>query len=451
MTQADASQPVSPTTGWLIVLVLLLAYALSFVDRQILSLLVGDIRNSFAVGNAQIGLLLGPAFGVFYAVFGMPFGWLADHVVRMRLIAAGLLLWTTATMAGGLADSFTGLAIARMGVGVGEAALVPAAVSLLADAFPAHRRALPLAVFTAGISVGAGAALMLGGSLIALAGHAASLPLIGGWLDGRAAWQVVLILAGLAGLPLAALIAFLPEPRRSDAAAVQATGAGLIACLRDHPRLFGGMLCGTALLYVYSNGLAAWLPSLFVRGFGWTPAEVGLRIGGIVLICALAGTLASGLSTAWLTTRTRRDASFRVMTIGASLLVPAALIAPLAAAPLIAQVGVGATYFALSLCFGVATAGFVAVTPARLRGRMIALYLLIGNLCGLSLGPPAIGLLLDGALGAPLRVGTALALLTVPTTLGGALLLRGTSGGHRRRAAEIGTDAVDRATIGGKA
>ena len=449
MTDSDEGGAVSPLVGWLLVGVLLVAYALSFVDRQILSLLVGDIRKSFTVGDAQIGLLLGPAFGVFYAVLGMPLGWLADHVARLRLIAGGLLLWTLATMAGGFTDSFAGLAIARMGVGVGEAALVPAAVSLLADAFPPHRRALPLAVFTAGISVGAGAALMLGGSLIAFAGGgAAELPLIGASLGARAPWQVVLILAGLAGVPLAVLIAVLPEPPRSRPSVSAGRADGLIRYLRDHHVLFGGMLGGAALLYVFANALAAWLPSVFVRGFGWSAPQVGVRIGGIILACSLAGTVASGLAATALRARGRGEASFGVMTMGALLLAPAALIAPLAGGPGVAQIGVAATYFALSLCFGVATASFVAVTPARLRGRMIALYLLIGNLFGLGLGPPVVGLLLEEVVGDPGKVGAALAILTLPTTLIGALLLRAVLHRHRRRSVELsGLEILDGSAI----
>lgn len=439
-----------PVTAWLLVVVLLIAYALSFVDRQILSLLVGDLRATFDVGDAQIGLLVGPAFGVFYAVLGLPLGWLADHVARLRLIAGGLLLWTVATMAGGFADSFAMLAVARMAVGVGEAALVPAAVSLLADAFPAQRRALPLAVFTAGISIGAGAALMLGGSLIAFARDGATaLPVIGALLEGRAPWQIVLILAGLAGVPLALLIAVLPEPRRTRGPSTGDAGGGLIRFLREHRGLFGAMLGGTALFYVFSNALAAWMPSLFVRAFAWTPAEVGLRIGLVVLLCALAGTLLSGTWATRATARGGRDASFRVMTTGALLLAPAAILAPLAPSAGIAQLGFAAVYFSLALCFGVATASFVAVTPVHLRGRMIALYLLIGNLCGLGLGPPAVGLLLDRVLVDAAQVGTALSLLAVPTTVIGAALLFGARAAHRRLSDDPG--AVHRASIGRKA
>jgi MFS family permease len=410
-------------TRWLSVLLLLVAYALSFVDRQILGLLVDDVRGDLGVDDVRMGLLMGPAFGVFYALLGLPCGMLADRVRRTRLIAAGLLLWTGATLASGLAQSFTALALARMLVGVGEAALVPAAVSMIADAFGPRERALPLAVFTAGISVGAGLALLLGGGLVALArGGLETAPLIGGWLGSQAPWRSVMILAGAAGVPLALVFFVWPEPPRG-AREASAANQGLWSFLRRERALFVPLLLATSLLYILANAWSAWLPSLFIRRFDWLPAAAGARLGGVVLVCALCGTLAGGVWAATLALRGRADASLFVMTAGAALLVPAAFAAALGGSATASLVGVACLYAAMSLCFGVATAGLVAATPAALRGRMVALYLLLGNLAGLGLGPPAVGALLDHGFGDPTQVGPALALIALPTALPGALLL----------------------------
>lgn len=420
--------------GWVLVGVLVAAYAMSFVDRQILSLLVEDLRRDLAVSDAQIGLLQGPAFGVFYAVMGLPFGWLADGYNRMRIIACGLLLWTLATVMGGLAESFGPLLVSRMLVGVGEAALVPAAVSLLSDSFSPPRRALPLALFTAGVSLGAGLALVLGGALVSLArGGVEVVPLVGPWLAAKQPWQAVLVMAGLCGVPLALLILCLPEPARRHAPEAR-DDAGLWRLLHREWRLFLPLLGGSALLYLFSNALSAWMPSLFVREFGWQPAMVGLRMGTLILVSALAGNVLSGALATRLVARGQVNGTLKVMAGGAALMAPVAILAPLASAALPVQAGLALVYLAMSLCFGVATASFVAVTPGPLRGRMVALYLLTGNLVGLGLGPPAVALALEHIVGDASRVGLALALVAACSALPGALLLRLALAPHARAA-----------------
>lgn len=420
--------------GWLLVAILVAAYAMSFVDRQILSLLVEDLRRDLNITDSQIGLLQGPAFGVFYAIMGLPFGWLADGYNRMRIIAVGLLLWTLATVMGGLATSFGPLLVSRMLVGVGEAALVPAAVSLLADSFAPHRRALPLAIFTAGVSLGAGLALVLGGALIALAHDGVqAVPLIGEWLAARHPWQAVLVMAGLGGIPLALVIACLPEPiRRRTPDTGEATG--LWGLIRREWRLFVPLLGGSVLLYLFSNALAGWMPSLFVREFGWQPAMVGLRMGSVILVCALAGNVLSGALATRLVAGGQANGTLKVMAGGAALMAPVAILAPLAPSALVAQGGLALVYLAMSLCFGVATASFVAVTPGPLRGRMVALYLMTGNLVGLGLGPPSVALVLERIAGSPDKVGLALAIVAACSAVPGALLLRLALAPHARAA-----------------
>lgn len=433
MTRPTASS----ARGWILVLALLVAYAISFVDRQIINLLVHDIRRDLAIDDTRIGLLQGPAFGVFYALLGLPLGWLADRVHRLRLIAAGMLLWTTMTILGGFADNFAMLFVSRIGVGIGEAALVPAAVSLLADSFSPRDRALPLAVFTSGVSLGSGLALVLGGVLIGWAAQLQGGPGVPELLADRAQWQLVLILAGALGVPLALALAFLPEPLRAADGGSGTGDTGLTAYLGAHRRLFGAMLGGAALLYIFANALSAWLPSLFERGFGWTPAFAGGRIGWLILPGALVGNVLSGLAARWREHAGHRDGALQVMVVGALLLVPLAALAPLATTVGLAQAGIAAIYFGIALCFGIATTAFAAVTPPGLRGRMTALYLTVGNLMGLGIGPPLVGAILDRGIGDPQQVGTALALVGSASALPGALLLLLALRWHRQAAARI--------------
>lgn len=407
------------------VAVLVAAYAVSFLDRQVISLLVEPLKRDLAISNTQVGILQGPAFGVFYAVLGLPLGWLADRVHRIRLIGAAILFWSTMTMACGFATSFGALLAARFGVGVGEAALVPAAVSLIADWFAPGRRALPLSVFTAGVSLGAGLALVLGGVFITYALHgAAGFPLIGSGLAARHPWQIVFILAGMVGVPVAGAVFTLREPAHAARRGVggQLELSVLSGYLRQKRAFFLPMLLATSSLYILSNAVFAWAPSLFMRRFGWSAPEVGRFVGTAVMACAVLGNVLSGVVTGALERRGVRDAALRVMATGAWLMLAAALSLPWLPTAGTAMAGTMVLYFSIALTFGIATTALVSVTVPTLRGQVVALYLLLGNLVGLGLGPLIVGALMDHG-GATLRqIGPALALVCSAVALPSAWL-----------------------------
>jgi MFS family permease len=191
--------------------VLFLVYVLNFIDRSILSILAQDIKASLGLGDAQLGFLYGTAFAIFYALFGIPLGRLADSWYRGRLIAAGLAVWSAMTALTGLAGSFGQLALARIGVGIGEASASPAAYSLLADYFPIRHRALALAIYSAGLFVGAGLSLPLGG-WIAHAWSRTYMHVAAPF--GLAGWQAAFLAVGLPGLLLALWVLTIREPAR---------------------------------------------------------------------------------------------------------------------------------------------------------------------------------------------------------------------------------------------
>jgi MFS family permease len=196
---------------WYVLGVLFLVYALNFIDRNILSILAQDIKAGLGLSDAQIGFLYGTAFAIFYSLFGIPLGRIADSWHRGRLIAAGLAVWSTMTALSGVASSYGQLALARIGVGIGEASASPAAYSLLVDYFPARRRALALAIYSSGLFVGGGLSLPLGGwiahSWSSRYAHTAA-PF------GLAGWQAAFLAVGLPGLLLALWVLTLREPAR---------------------------------------------------------------------------------------------------------------------------------------------------------------------------------------------------------------------------------------------
>src|SRR6186997_1009839 len=209
---ALAAKPRIGTYAWYALFVLVIVYIVNFIDRQILSILVGDIKRDLSVTDAQIGFLYGTAFAVFYALFGTPLGRLADSWYRGRLMAIGLALWSSMTAFSGFAQSFGMLATARIGVGIGEASASPAAYSMIADYFPKERRATALSIYSSGLYIGGGIALPIGGYVLAEWGRqfpdALSAPL------GLAPWQAAFLAVGLPGLILAAWIWSLREPLR---------------------------------------------------------------------------------------------------------------------------------------------------------------------------------------------------------------------------------------------
>jgi MFS family permease len=200
--------------------VLVVVYVFNFLDRQILSILAERIKADLGVSDAQMGYLYGTAFAVFYAIFGIPLGRLADVWDRRRLIAWGLAAWSAMTALSGFARSFAQLALARFGVGIGEASASPAAYSLLSDYYPAARRATALAVYSSGIYIGAGLGLGIGGLIVDRwdAAWAGTIPPLG--LHG---WHVAFLAVGLPGLLLAFWVRTLREPVRGQADGVAAT------------------------------------------------------------------------------------------------------------------------------------------------------------------------------------------------------------------------------------
>jgi len=210
---AEAKKRVGGPYSWYVLGVLVLVYVFNFIDRQIMSILAEDIKADLGIDDAQIGFLYGTVFGVFYALFGIPLGRLADMWHRMRLLTIGLTVWSGMTALSGFANSFAQLAAARIGVGIGEASASPVAYSVLSDYFPKEKRATALAVYSSGLYLGGGISLFIGGLVVERWNDAFP----GGGPLGLAGWQAAFLAVGLPGLLLAIWVATLKEPIRGIA------------------------------------------------------------------------------------------------------------------------------------------------------------------------------------------------------------------------------------------
>ena len=249
----------SPAMSWWMLAVLCALYIMSFVDRFIMTLLVTPIQDDLGFSDFQISLILGPAFAVFYALFGLPLGWAADRYPRKWVVFLGVIAWSAAAAGSGLARSFSGMVFCRAFVGVGEASLSQSAYSLLADAFPRRRLTLALSIYQTSAKLGSAIAFAVGALAIAVASHLTA-QTESVW-SGFKAWQVVLILTGAPGVLLAFLVfTFTEPPRRQERKAV-VDSDHLIAYLRTRRRLIGLMLFGFTMVTISGYSLVSWLPT----------------------------------------------------------------------------------------------------------------------------------------------------------------------------------------------
>lgn len=350
---------------------LLAAYVLNFVDRQILGVLAVPIKAELDLSDRQLGLMGGVAFALFYSTLAVPVAVLADRRGAAKVVAGAIALWSLFTALCGLAAGFWHLFVARMAVGIGEAGGVSPAHALIAGHFPPARRARALAVFSFGIPLGSALGILLGG-----------------WIAARFDWRVAFLALGLAGLPLAfAVWRWVPEPPRTVAGPAVAL-SGVRTLLRKP--VFWLLSLGAASGSIVGYGLLFWLPSLFVRSFGLSLAGMSLFYGSIVLVGGLAGIWLGG----WLGDRfgPRRPAAYAVIpAVCLALSVPfyaAALFAP--------SLPLAWLLFVVPQMLGLAWLGPVmtavqGLVPQGLRATASASFLLVNNLIGLGLGVSAYG------------------------------------------------------------
>lgn len=401
--------------AWFSLVILSVAYAVAMIDRIVLTLLVEPMKRDLDINDTQFGFLQGFAFAAFYAVAGLPLARLADNSSRKRLIVWGIAFWSFMTSLCALAQSYWQLVLYRIGVGVGEAALTPAAISILSDLFPRSQRTRAIALYASGGTLGAGLAYLAGGAILRVFPGEATLqlPILG---DVRG-WQVVFLFLGLPGLVLAAITALiLREPKRSDSRPREARrlSADLFPFLRTNSGLVGGMFAGFSLLYVVTYGYLAWAPAMLIRTYDVDTATVGFLLGIANIVAGVGGNLAGSFACDLWIIRGSRDAEIRMGLFSAGILFPLCI-----AIPLVADVKLALALLTILIFFShfwssSATAAIQAITPPHLRGQMTSIYILCINILGFGLGPVIVGAITDFVFGTPESVG--LSLLIVAAT-----------------------------------
>ncbi|MFK7828590.1 MAG: spinster family MFS transporter [Congregibacter sp.] len=426
---AAAVQYPSASTAWYSISILLVAYTVAFVDRTILALLVGPIQRDLGISDTQMGLLHGIAFALFYCALGIPIARLSDQYSRRWIILVGMFFWSGMTALCGVAKGFWALFAARVGVGVGEAALSPAAYSMIADMFPPHRLGRALGVYSSGVFFGAGIAFMIGGSIIGALEQTRvmSLPIVG---EVRS-WQAVFFMVGIPGALFALLMLSVPEPSRKLAASAGNSSSteklvlpGLWAYLQENRRVVFGHFMGFSLLAIVFNGYVAWAPTQLIRDFSVTAGQAGQALGLVIFLFGGSGIIIGGVVADRLARRGYADANMRAGVFGALGLLPACLLAPQMSSFNASIMVYAAFFFFASFPYGAAAAALQLMAPHDLRARISAIYLLILNLIGIGLGPLCIAAISDSLLGGKAHLGTAMTIVSaVVVPLGGLILL----------------------------
>ena len=401
----DSPYPTS-FAAWYSVAVLMLMYIFSFIDRTTISLIVEPMKRDLHISDTQIGMLQGLAFALLYMFLGLPIARLSDRYSRRGIIAAGVFIWSIMATLCGLARTAIQLFIARIGVGVGEAALSPAAYSIITDSFPRSKLGRAFGFYNIGITIGAGIAFLVGGIVVAAVSHAGAsytLPLLG---EVRA-WQMVFIVTGAPGVVLPLLLLTFREPVRRGLLRSQPLKPPLSEVLHyvwANRKFYGLHFVALALLSMCGYCVSAWLPTAIIRAYGVSYGQVGQVLGVSTAVVNSTGMLLAGILCDRLTRRGSKDAPIVVAVIsGCGIAVFAGLptLMPTVTMVWVAIFVAGLTFNAYN---GVGPMAVNQVTPNQYRAQVSAVYLFVVNALGLGIGPTLVPLLNDHLFHDPLKI-----------------------------------------------
>ncbi|MBT4492510.1 MAG: MFS transporter [Gammaproteobacteria bacterium] len=375
---------------------LFVAYIFSFIDRSILSLLVGPIREDFGISDFEYSLLQGAAFSLLYAIAGLPLGRLADRYSRKWIVSGAVCFWSLATCACGLTKNFTQLFIARMAVGAGEAGLSPPAYSLILDSFRPQHVGYAMSFYKLGTQVGGGIALIVGGFVIDywVGIGTISLPLLG---DIKP-WQATLITVGAPGLLLSLLLLTISEPKRKDLASSDGAILPISTVFRfmwQRKRVYLTLFLGASMMAMAGYGAGAWYPELFSRIHGMSKSEAGVSFGTIVLIAGSFGVMFGAWLASQFDKRGHTDSYVRAIFLTTLIAIPLMVAAPLTGS---AEWNLILLWPGMAMAgsfLGVLAVSIVVITPNEMRGQVTAVYLFVTNILGMAIGTTVLAALTD--------------------------------------------------------
>lgn len=428
--------------AWYICFVLLLTFAFNYLDRSIISILVDPIKREFGINDTTIGLLQGGAFAVFYVVFSLPLSRVADRGNRRNLLLTGVVLWCTATASCGLVHSVPELFLARIMVAIGEAVLMPCAVSMLSDSFLPQQRGRALGIFSMGPYLGGAAAAIGGGTLLhSFRSSSVNVP----WFGMLSAWRAVFLVVGVLGFILVPLLLMVREPARfrdDGRRAEQPASVGqLYRELRRKRLAILTVIFGFSFIAMAGQTLQAWVPTLFIRAHAWNVKQAGVRLGLTALVLGPLGAISGGVLADRLGRRGWLNSKVILGGLAALISVFASLVLTLPGA-LVAMVGVASVYFLFGFTYGLSQASIADLMPNRMRAQTTSLYSLVNNLLAAGLGPLLVGVLNDHVFHDPMKIGESMRIVLPTAFLIAAGLLSWGRGAVRHAVADTRSGTV---------
>ncbi len=384
-------------TSWYAVGILTLANISSFIDRQILSLLVKPIKRDLHLSDTEMSLLMGLSFAIFYTIFGIFIGRLADRKSRRNIIIAGISIWSImTTFCAGVGNYFQ-FFLARMGVGVGESTLSPSAYSMISDLFPKNKLASAMSIFSLGVFLGSGIAMLIGSGIVAKLPREGmvTIPILGEIFP----WQLIFLYVGLPGLVVALLLFTVKEPLRTnslkkDGEASKLSLSESLKIIFKHRTAYLLICFATAFQAFINYGSNAWIPTFVVRTYGWEAPRTGAFYGAVLVTSSVLGVLFGGWYADKLVKKGITDGRLRI-SLMAGILCIFSCILPLSPKPEWALLAVFVPSFALAAPFGAITAAIQEIMPNQVRATASSIFLFILNLIGIGLGPLSVAFFTD--------------------------------------------------------
>jgi MFS family permease len=371
--------------GWYVVGVLTLANISGWIDRLILNLMIPAIRADLGVSMTEMGYLIGLPFAIFFTIMGIPIARMADSGNRRNIIAAGIALWSIMTALCGKAGTFPRLLLARIGVGVGEAALQGPGTSLIADYFPRERLASAMGVYAMGSFIGAGLAYAVSGWVIGLVSQSDTwvVPLFGTLRP----WQMVFVAVGLPGLLIALLVLTVREPERHEDRRIAVPIKTVVAYIKTNFRAYACLTFGFALSLMVNLSISTWLATFLIKTHGWSASRAGIVMGVLTMTVGTFGAVTGGRATDVLARRGYSDAPLRIGIIASIGMLVSATAYPFAASAAAAIVWLVIVNFFAAFPWGAASAAVAEIVPAPMRAQGVAVYAFAITLIAQALGP----------------------------------------------------------------
>lgn len=429
MATAAPSEPRAPLassrSATYLLAILTVSWFLAYLDRKIIALLVPDLKRDLQITDVEASLLQGVAFAVLFVIAGLPIGRLVDRYNRRNIVIIGVIVWSAMTVACGFATSYESLFVTRMFVGLGEACLAPAAASMVADSFAAEKRGRAMGTMLMGGAVGTGASAFLAGAVMAQFPDG---------FAGFAAWQLTFIAAGLPGMLVALLLLTVSEPARDQAVSAGTAPISIVVVMREHWRTLVPLYVAFVGNLVASFGTSAWIPTMLMRDYQLSGAEVGVMLGTLLLGMGIVSPVLGG----WASDRTARrggpDGRLWLALVMFALQFALGLAFVLLRG-LDLTLAILAVNSLVSSCL--AASAMVVLQekgPPQVRGQVIAIYLVATNVIGMGLGPLFVALLTDHVFASEAMVRESVAAtLALTGTLGFAMIGVALASARRRR------------------